>query len=95
MTDGYKNRAMFTGERQVLTFEPIFLSISSTRTFCWTYISSGVFPGASSRFIPPAPGALQGPTRRKMRMNHPFMLLHSPIHSCCFIHPFTHAASFI
>lgn len=40
-----------------LTFDPIFLSMSSTRTFCWMYISSGDLPGASSRFIPPAPEA--------------------------------------
>lgn len=46
----------------VLTFDPIFFSMSRTRTFCWMYMSSGDFPGASSRFIPPAPVALDTQT---------------------------------
>lgn len=41
------------------TFDPIFFSMSRTRTFCWMYMSSGDFPGASSRFIPPSPVALR------------------------------------
>jgi len=57
-----------------LTFDPIFLSMSSTRTFCWMYISSGDLPGASSRFIPPAPDALlSNRTQSKRVFNYSYL----------------------
>lgn len=53
-----------------LTFDPIFLSMSRTRTFCWIYISSGLFPGTPSRFIPllPAPGFPEEKRSEKVKL---------------------------
>lgn len=59
-------RPMFRPTQDSLpTFDPIFFSMSRTRTFCWMYMSSGDFPGASSRFIPPSPVALWQHTNTK------------------------------
>lgn len=54
-----------TGSEPLPTFDPIFFSMSRTRTFCWMYMSSGDFPGASSRFIPPSPVALWQHTNKR------------------------------
>lgn len=64
----------------VLTFDPIFFSMRRTRTFCWMYMSSGDFPGASSRFIPPAPVALDtqtNPDYKRPVKNHSYTNTHS------------------
>lgn len=64
----------------VRTFDPIFFSMSRTRTFCWMYMSSGDFPGASSRFIPPAPVALRTQTNPRYTR---------PVKNCSYTNTFT------
>lgn len=65
----------------MLTFDPIFFNISRTRTFCWMYMSSGDFPGASSRFIPASPVALERQMRNAHRHKHSIASGHEKLFS--------------